>query len=285
MNRNQTGWLSLILLVIMVAAPLKWTALQAWPIVAACMIGFILLLGVTVSQRPLGVLINEQNLMSLSRLQTILWTLIIVSAYFVIAVARVRIRPSVDPLDIKIDSQVLALLGISAASLVGNPLINAVKKAKKPDGSAASATAKEMLSTNNTPDSLKTTPPPAGNVGVAGAAPANPQQEMQEAITENAQGILYKNPSIKDASFSDIFEGDEIGNTAHVDLAKVQMFFFTLIVALAYIAALYKIMHKDGISASEFNFPNLSEGMVGLLGISNASYLTNQSVDHTKKSE
>jgi hypothetical protein len=32
------------------------------------------------------------------------------------------------------------------------------------------------------------------------------------------------------------------------------------------------------------SFPTLSDGMVGLLGISNASYLANKGVDHTKKS-
>jgi hypothetical protein len=83
-----------------------------------------------------------------------------------------------------------------------------------------------------------------------------------------------------------MFEGDEVGNTAHVDLGKVQMFYFTLVVAIAYVAALWKVISdSDGtlLYGANFSFPAFSQGMVGLLGISNASYLAYKGVDHTKK--
>jgi hypothetical protein len=134
----------------------------------------------------------------------------------------------------------------------------------------AQATAQELVRMGNIPASLA-------------AAPAAPVQAMQIDITQNAQGILYKNPTVNDASFSDIFEGDEIGNTAYVDLGKVQMFYFTLLVAIAYSVALWKVISAGNLYTANFSFPTLSDGMVGLLGISNASYLAYKGVDHTKK--
>lgn len=53
---------------------------------------------------------------------------------------------------------------------------------------------------------------------------------MDGQIIGNAQPAL--------AQWSDMFTGDETSNGAHVDLAKLQMFFFTVIVALSYFAAL-----------------------------------------------
>jgi hypothetical protein len=87
---------------------------------------------------------------------------------------------------------------------------------------------------------------------------------------------------MSDASFSDMFEGNEIGNTAHVDLGKVQMFFFTVTVAVAYAVAVAKSIHDGQLYGAEYVFPTLSSGMVALLGISNAGYLANKGVDHTK---
>ena len=46
---------------------------------------------------------------------------------------------------------------------------------------------------------------------------------------------------------------------AHVDLAKVQMFFFTL-VAFAYIAALWSVMSAEKLYDAQFSFPALSNG-------------------------
>lgn len=113
-------------------------------------------------------------------------------------------------------------------------------------------------------------------------ASAPTEDELKVAIAKQAQGILYKNPALSDASFFDMFEGAEVGDAAQVDLAKVQMFFFTLVVALAYISALASAIQSAGIYDASFSLPALSDGMVALLGISNGGYLGNKAVDHTK---
>lgn len=304
MSKTAAVILSMILILSILTlgwfAPPTW----AWPIVILLLVGFLFVLGASITTRPLGILVNEQNVMSLSRFQTALWTIIVISAFVVIAIARIKhgVQPGKngelsDPLNIPIPNQLLMLLGISATALVGSPLIAATKKSKTPAGNVAQATAQELVQTKNVPASLTaaaqsavqksevqksvTKNGPASST--AAAQPAVESSVVQKSITQNAEGILYKNPTIKDASFSDMFEGDEIGNTAHVDLGKVQMFYFTLLVSIAYIAALWKLISDGDLYSANFSFPTLSEGMVGLLGISNAGYLAYKGVDHTKK--
>jgi hypothetical protein len=286
---------SAVLVILIVALAWWLPPKRSWFIVMALLWAFFLLLGLIISKRPLGILVNEQNVMSLSRFQTVLWTIIVISAFLVIGIARIKNgvladeegSQLADPLNITIGNQLLALLGISAAALVGSPLVAGTKKAKTPDPTAVQATADEMIRTGNVPDSAKPAPSEAAAPGdaeslAAPAAPAEPDStELAAKISDNASGTLYKNPSVSDASFTDIFEGNEVSNTAHVDLGKVQMFFFTVIVAIAYVAALWDVLSQGAIYDANFAFPVLSDGMVALLGISNASYLANKGVNHT----
>lgn len=234
--------------------PLPWS----WMWVAIFMIAFMMVLGVTISGRFLGILITEQNTMSLARFQAVLWTVIVISAFFVIAVVRINhgVKPSADgkasdPLSITLSNELLALVGISATALVGSPLIAATKKSKNPDQNDSQITSGDKA---------------PGSLNVA-----------------KSEGILFKNADITAARFTDIFEGDELANNNHVDLGKVQMFYFTVIVAVAYIVALWSAMGGEDLYGGSFTFPAFSAGAVGLLGISNAGYLANKGVDHTKQ--
>jgi hypothetical protein len=137
-----------------------------------------------------------------------------------------------------------------------------------------------MVRTGNVPDSTL----PSASSAAPEASPASAAADLDTvtaAIKDNATGTLFNNPTVNDASFSDIFEGNEVGNAAHVDLGKVQMFFFTIVVAIAYIVALWDVVSAGGIYGANFSFPELSDGMVALLGISNASYLASKGVNHT----
>lgn len=220
-------------------------------VVIAAMLFFVAVLGARISGRPAGILINERNLISLSRFQTVMWTLIILSAFLTMALQRIRFGVAEDqsPLNITLDWRLWALMGISTTSLIGSPLLSSGKKTKEPDQAVANKTA-----------------------ALTG--------ESGPAVVDNAQGTLYKNPEIKDAAFSDMFEGDEVGNTAYVDLAKVQMFFFTIVAALSYFVILFSwIKNKETKDLAAF--PVLSEGFIAILGISHGGYLVNKTNDHT----
>jgi hypothetical protein len=242
--------------------------LLMWGGVGVSMVGFILCLGVGAVGRSLGVLVNEQNVMSLSRFQTAVWTVIILSILVVIVSIRIHSRVA-DVLNIKFSAGLLELLGISAVALVGSPLIESTKKGKDPDDSVAPQTAAALRRNAIVPPSvadkvnaagakavadhkaaLTAVPDPksmpekavaddkgvAQSMTTAGTAVQDPKvveekaktDSLADTINANAQGLLYKNPSITDARFSDIFRGSEVGNFAQLDLAKVQMFFFYL---------------------------------------------------------
>jgi hypothetical protein len=221
-------------------------------LVAIFMLALLLVIGMHTTGRPAGVLINRRKLMSLSRFQMVLWTVIILSAYFSIALLRIRSNVP-DALGIGIDWRLWALMGISTASLVGTPLITDSKKDKNPSNKSLSQASRSL-------------------------------EQSADVLDGDRAGLLYANPSIANASFTDLFEGDEIANTSFVDLSKVQMFLFTLIVAFAYLAQILELMNRASDPASLKALPSLSEGLIGILLISHAGYLTNKTVSRTEVS-
>jgi hypothetical protein len=218
---------------------------NSWLSTLGLLTAMVLYLGWLLSNRPLGILVNTRNLMSLSRFQLVAWSLVIISAFLTIAFRRVG--HVADPLKIDWDPHLWALLGISTASLVGSPLILQNKASQNPDDGQIKAAA----------DALN---------------------EKPEDIKNNSDGNLYANPKIEDARITDMFQGDEIGNTAYVDISKVQMFLFTIIVIVSYCYAIYVML---GFTADKLSMPGLSGSEVALLGISHAGYLTSKTADHT----
>lgn len=219
-------------------------------LVTVCMLLFLGILGIHHNGRVFGILISERNTMSLSRFQTVLWTVIVLSAYLAISLERIRSGVP-DPLAVAIDWRLWTLMGMSLTSLVGSPLILSNKRLKEPVSEQ---------------DIEKT---------------AKLCGKSLEDVKANATGILYANAAPEDAEFTDMFEGDEVGDTCYIDISKVQMFFFTVIAAISYEVLLFHTLQttdpKDIIS-----FPVLSEGFLAILGISHAGYLTSKSINSTK---
>jgi hypothetical protein len=213
---------------------------------------FFLITGKVITGRVLGVFINERKLMSLSRFQLVVWTGLIVSGFFVIALERIHSGAAAQPLAIGIDWQIWALLGISAASFVGTPLLNSNKKSKEPDR-------KDELVTKA----------------------ATRFQEHPDDVERNRQGILYGNSSVAFARFTDMFQGDELANAQLVDVAKLQLFFFTIVVAIAYGTQLYQLVAYGDLDLPGIRLPVLQEGLLALMGVSHAGYLGAKGVDQT----
>ena len=250
----------LLAFVILLAGIFSWTFAPGWNWVAAVamILVFMLIVGFALTGRPLGFLINERKLMSLSRFQMAVWTVLIISAYLVIALVRAKAGVP-NPLVISIDWQVWTLLGISTTSLIGTPLLNESKRNKQPG----------------------TTDKPAVEIlEKAGEAFG----ENAAVVDRNRDGLLYGNSSVADARFTDLFEGDELGNTRFIELAQVQMFFFTVIVALVYGTELFQLISSDKLTAADIGLPLLPEGLLALMGISHAGYLGNKAIPRTANS-
>jgi hypothetical protein len=79
-----------------------------------------------------------------------------------------------------------------------------------------------------------------------------------------------------------MFQGDELGNTMHIDLAKTQMFYFTVIAAVAFFAMVFKGVLTNAPFADNAALPVPPDGLVAILGISHAGYLTSKGTNHTK---
>lgn len=253
-GKTLSGALTALILVLLTALmiPAAWFLAPGWNFIVLIllMLLFMVILGQKISGRPAGILINERKLMSLARFQMVLWTLIILSAYLSAAITRIKSGGITDALGITLDKNLWGLLGISTASLIGSPLMQASKKAEEPKQEEVDKAAKDL-------------------------------KEDKDAIKKNAQGVLYSNAEIKDAALSDMFEGDEVGNTAFVDVVKVQMFFFTVVAALSYGMDLFKWIGGPDFIKSSGAFPLLSGGLIAILGISHAGFLASKATTHT----
>lgn len=249
--------ITFLLLVITAALPVVcWMTPDGvnWALTVVLMVIFLMVIGIGISGRPLGVLINERKLMSLSRFQVALWTVIVLAGYLVIVIARVKQGDVADPLIVQIDWQVWTLLGISTTALVGSPLISAVKRQKKPDEKEADIGVKALQDAYGKDQSLKA----------------------------NSVGLLYTNKTADEARFTDMFESDEFTHTMLIDLGKVQMFFFTVVAAIAFSGELLHVIVSTDLFIDNVAMPSFPEGLLTLMGISNAGYLGAKGVTQTK---
>jgi hypothetical protein len=239
-----------------------------WLVIMALLVAFIVLAGRRIVGRWRGAFIDERNKISLSRFQTIVWTVLIVAAFLAAALHNVQSNQT-DPLQITLPPQLWALLGISVTSLLGAGLVKQEKTKRTPE----LANAKKTLgATGVQPDAVAPMP---GNQLVAAADPDNPS--LDDPVV--ARGTLTVNETPDASSWADMFQAEEVGNAGHLDLGKIQMFYFTLVIVLAYAAALGSLLaHASGKVA---DFPVLSDSTVALLGISHATYLTTKAVTRT----
>lgn len=210
---------------------------------------FTIVAGRGITGQAAGALIDERNQISLSRFQTLIWMTIILAGFLTMALC--NLGDSQSPLAIAVPGELWSLIGISTASLVGSPLIRSVKEAPDPDSNEWDQ-GKRLLVRR------------FGGV---------------EADYKN-RGLVLMRSEPEAASWADLFLAEETGNAARLDLAKIQMFFFTVILVIAYTSALAAVMASDSAAIQEF--PALTPGLVTLLGISHAGYLTNKVVPHSK---
>jgi hypothetical protein len=213
----------------------------------------IVVAGYAINGKFLGALIDERKMVSLSRFQIALWTTVVLSAFLEIALSNIHMKVT-DPLGISVPSQIWAVLGISTTSLIGSPLIREAKRRRNPDRSVTQA-----------------------NLSKAGKAQGRPLAN---------DGQVVNNLDIDKAGWADMFRGEDVADADNLDLGKIQMFLFTVIVVAAYAIAIGGLLLENtpagapalGIKA----LPLLDASMVVLLGISHAGYLGNKAVPRGK---
>lgn len=193
-----------------------------WIVLGVVILVVYLILGAKINKKAFGILIDSRQKMSLSRFQIAVWTLVLLSAFLALALAKGTLAITLDP-------EVWALMGISIGSGAGAVIIKGNKEGKEPAAAIQSA---------------------------IGAMPR--------------VGLMHQNQSADEAGWTDMFKGEEVGDRDYIDIGKVQMFFFTLAAVVGYVAALWNANFADGA----LKFPELSQELVILLGISHTGYLT-----------
>ncbi|MFQ5793188.1 MAG: hypothetical protein ACE5JI_22175, partial [Acidobacteriota bacterium] len=184
-----------------------------------------------------------------SRFQMMLWTVLILAGFLTLALYNVD-AGSTAPLSIAIPEELWALMGISTASLVGSPLVKSTKEGQTPDP-------KEKNS----------------NLQLLAERFGYEKKEL------DSRGLIVVNKDPHLASWANLFMAEQTRNAGRLDLAKIQMFFFTIVLSIAYAFALGSLMTSEGSVVS--SFPDLDAGALALIGISHAGYLTNKAIPHS----
>jgi hypothetical protein len=110
------------------------------------------------------------------------------------------------------------------------------------------------------------------------AVQAQVQLNKLETAQDQSLGELHRNASLFNARWSDMLRGDTKLNFEFPDLGKIQMFFFTAVVVIAYAVVLWSYMATAGMTqaiqfAPWMNLPGFSEGIAYALALSNGGYL------------
>jgi hypothetical protein len=221
---------------------------QSWIIILILMSGFAIIAGHGITGYWRGIFIDARNKISLSRLQLLAWTIVVLSAFFTAVLSNVALGWE-SPLEIQIPGELLILLGISTASAVGSPAVLSTKANRKAKKTEYNGTVKEL-------------------------------KDRDYTDIEIDENILIRNKTPKGARWGDILKGEEAGNAANVDIGKLQMFFFTFVLIIGYAAAIGALFKLE---EPIIELPSVQDGMNVLLGISHTGYLAIKASAHSSE--
>ena len=210
----------------------------------ALLTGEFAAIGICLGRGPAGVIIDARNCMSLSKLQACAWTILVLSALLV--GLSFNLAGGARSLALQIPKELLQAMGLSAAALAASPALLSLKTRKTPTPGALSA---------------------------AGIAPTD-----QPGPTPLNSGVLMTNTSIGDAHWTDMITGDEVGNFATADLGKIQQLLVSLLLLGVYSNLTYNAF--AGL-APTLSLPKLDPTFVGLLAVSQGTYLAYKAAPHT----
>ncbi len=237
------------------ALPSLCALLAPGPIaLASVLLGTALLMigaGISVTGLRRGIMLGARNAFSLSRLQMVMWTWLVLSA--ILAAAAVRAwglngvpTPLDTTLSIALPGNLLAVLGIAVTSATVAPAILAVKTQGETDYKATPSLGRKLN----------------GTAFIRGQ-------------------VVYR-AHRKEARLDDLIRGDDTGSAGAIDLAKVQNLMLTAILLACYLLMLFNLF----ASSTDFNLmdpkvmagpftslPNFTNGMITFLAISHGGYL------------
>lgn len=245
-------------------AQLGTVRLVAWAVIASGVLATALQIRSGNPFNTSAVLADRRNRYSLPNLITLVWFVVIVSAYLATALwnigvsgkevwqaiatnAQIDGKSPVLPIAIEIPAAIWVLAGIVGVGLVGAGAIVSAKD-NQPLGPQHIAAATAM------------------SLAGGGPVPALPPRSP-----------VFMRPLASEARLADLVTYDEIGVQDKPDLAALQHLMFQIAAVLVYAVALGREMYTmpNGIVTA---FPTIPEGFLALLGVSGLTALGNRAV-------
>ncbi len=246
---KRLGWGGVTLLgVVLLGACSAWIAAESnipsgtrtilhwqWGAVLASLLIVSVIAGHLANDRWIGVLIDERNRISLGRLQWMAWFLVLFSAYFTGAVWDIAFGdlPAVE-------TNLFGLIGITTGSAV---VANAVVEGKKADQS------------------------PTPNAVAPAAAPGAPAPAAAAVPTDLRSGKVDINTSPMDASFADLYLGEDVTNRQSVDASRLQKFIITILLITVYLEMLWSAFVDASQTYHAFSMPIVGTNFLGMMGV------------------
>jgi hypothetical protein len=255
--RARAGLIASILLAATFAVNVAWAGhmlMVIWLLTLAAVAVSIALFGVA-GGRWEATFIDNRNRISLSKFQTMLWTAIIFSALLSASCFNASLGDATSAIiGIVVDPKLWALLGISMTTGVGAPLVLSAKTGRVPSPAEL----------NDTRTNLNAfTGVASQNIGADGH-------------------VLVKSDRL-DARWSDVVQGDDVGNADTMDFSKVQQLYFTLLTMLIFLLAAGRMFGDAAKSHTAITqLPVPDAGFLGLLAVSGAGYLAYKGISHSK---
>lgn len=222
-----------------------WRTL-AWAINTLAFLALLTILGIWLKGYPTGLLIDQRNRYSLSRLQMTAWTALAVPAIAVALGNNALRTPEIAAFpELVLDWTLVTLMGISLGSFVSAPLALSVKTQNNPDPVQADASREQLAKT---------------------------EQVQGESI--RLRGSLIVKAAPADARLRDFFSGEEVGNAQTVDIARIQMLAITTVVWATYAVMLFRIFSLGGAEGRIIHqFPAFDNTLLALIAVSHAGYI------------
>lgn len=256
--------LRVILIALVIAAPfllfkvLKGgTEARIWAFAFSLlgMAGLLVMSGLIVQGRVLGVLVDERNRYSLARLQITLWTSVIVATLYTVMVSNLMVAGDwTTALKIDMDLNLVLVMGFSLATFTTAPLALSRKSAEAVNEDNAAKKVQQLKET----------------------------QQLEEVPTVEGKLVVKQSP--RDARLADFVRSEDVNTVNTVDLARTQMLIISIVVVLAYAGTVVACMISAGSEAIH-KLPELSNTLLMFIVISHGGYLMGKLVSSTGSSD
>lgn len=302
---------SLVLLMLF-ASGLHLTPSWVWLGSLSVFVVAIVCLGIWSNESAKGFLINEENRLSLTRLQMTLWFALLLTTIATVAVARYTVTAetleqanvratcaehyandaekrdqcggAVHWLSILIPDVLLLAAGLSVAATVAQTFINSAKRnpgakngylLNQEQNRLVLAYEYEKLALGQRAESALDTRP--GLVDIAALRDLGTmidERGTQFRAFRYRHGHLQANPKPIDAQISDLVSGKEVWNFANLDLAALQTLVITGLLLSLYGLAVWRFLSTPGdlYDPVAATLPSFANGLLTLLTISLAGY-------------